>query len=113
MMLLYFYSINRYPLERRVGFKVRFIIFGTFLISCVCLLLHFCIARREMRQAGLTIIFDARKSIPQPQLYKALMALQVRCTEINGSYLLLRGGFLAGLSVHWLINYYRSSLSRQ
>lgn len=42
-------------------------------------------ARREIRQAGLTLIFDARKAIPQPQLYKALMTLQVRCREINAT----------------------------
>lgn len=34
-----------------------------------------------MREAGVTIVFDARKVIPQPQLYKALMTLQVRSTE--------------------------------
>lgn len=36
------------------------------------------ICRREIRNAGMTLIFDARKTNPQPQLYKALMSLQVQ-----------------------------------
>ncbi|XP_029363157.1 uncharacterized protein LOC115046732 isoform X2 [Echeneis naucrates] len=50
------------------------------------MLLYFhSITRREIREAGMTLIFDARKMNPQPQLYKALMTLQeqnphaVRC----------------------------------
>lgn len=51
-------------------------------------------ARREIRQAGLTLIFDARKAIPQPQLYKALMSLQVGCREINTTAICCLGGVL-------------------
>ncbi|XP_040908256.1 uncharacterized protein LOC121191194 [Toxotes jaculatrix] len=41
------------------------------------MLLYFhSITRREIREAGMTLIFDARKTNPQPQLYKALMTLQ-------------------------------------
>lgn len=39
----------------------------------------FCIyCRREIREAGMTLIFDAKKANPQPQLYKALMTFQVK-----------------------------------
>lgn len=37
----------------------------------------FCLCRREIREAGMTLIFDGRKTNPQPQLYQALMTLQV------------------------------------
>ncbi|TKS77360.1 Pleckstrin -like proteiny domain-containing family G member 4B [Collichthys lucidus] len=41
------------------------------------MLLYFhSITRREIREAGMTIIFDAKKANPQPQLYKALMTFQ-------------------------------------
>uniref|UniRef100_A0A8C7XWS1 Pleckstrin homology domain-containing family G member 4B n=2 Tax=Oryzias sinensis TaxID=183150 RepID=A0A8C7XWS1_9TELE len=41
------------------------------------MLLYFhSITRKEVREAGLTLIFDAKKRHPPPQLYKALMDLQ-------------------------------------
>lgn len=43
----------------------------------ICLFV-FSVSRREIREAGMTFIFDARKTNPQPQLYKAFMTLQVR-----------------------------------
>lgn len=39
------------------------------------------VCRKEIREAGMTLIFDARKKSPQPQFYKALMALHVRSTQ--------------------------------
>ncbi|KAM6924895.1 pleckstrin homology domain-containing family G member 4B-like [Xenentodon cancila] len=41
------------------------------------MLLYFhSITRKEIREAGMMLIFDARRRNPQPQLYKALIALQ-------------------------------------
>ena len=40
------------------------------------------VCRREIREAGMTLIFDAKKTNPQPQLYKALMTLQVRRSHV-------------------------------
>ncbi|KAM9350326.1 pleckstrin homology domain-containing family G member 4B-like [Symphorus nematophorus] len=41
------------------------------------MLLYFhSITRREIREAGLMLIFDAKKTNPQPQLYKALMTFE-------------------------------------
>lgn len=45
------------------------------------------VLRREVREAGLTLIFDAKKANPQPQFYKALMTFQVRCTGTSDSKL--------------------------
>lgn len=73
MMLLYFYSINRFPLCFQTHVPHRGSIPN----------LSWFFVRREIREAGLTLVFDARKAVPQPQLYKALMTLQVKCTEIN------------------------------
>ncbi|KAK7877868.1 hypothetical protein WMY93_031474 [Mugilogobius chulae] len=53
------------------------------------LLYFYSITRREVREAGLTVIFDARKSSPQPQLYKALMSLEELCPRSVHSLLLL------------------------
>uniref|UniRef100_A0A3B4B6R2 Uncharacterized protein n=1 Tax=Periophthalmus magnuspinnatus TaxID=409849 RepID=A0A3B4B6R2_9GOBI len=52
------------------------------------LLYFYSITRREIREVGLTVIFDARKSSPQPQLYKALMSLEL-CPRSVHSLLLL------------------------
>lgn len=52
-----------------------------FFIMSVCTNLPFCFCiycRREIREAGMTLIFDAKKANPQPQLYKALMTFQVK-----------------------------------
>ncbi|XP_072304886.1 uncharacterized protein KIAA1755 homolog isoform X2 [Eucyclogobius newberryi] len=53
------------------------------------LLYFYSITRREIREAGLTVIFDARKSSPQPQLYKALMSLEELCPRSVHSLVLL------------------------
>ncbi|XP_055079171.1 uncharacterized protein LOC117373860 [Periophthalmus magnuspinnatus] len=53
------------------------------------LLYFYSITRREIREVGLTVIFDARKSSPQPQLYKALMSLEELCPRSVHSLLLL------------------------
>ncbi|XP_051804973.1 LOW QUALITY PROTEIN: uncharacterized protein si:dkey-65j6.2 [Acanthochromis polyacanthus] len=54
------------------------------------MLLYFhSITRKEIREAGLTLIFDARKINPQPQLYKALMTLQERCPQAVNSLIVL------------------------
>ncbi|XP_068607377.1 LOW QUALITY PROTEIN: pleckstrin homology domain-containing family G member 4B-like [Brachionichthys hirsutus] len=54
------------------------------------MLLYFhSIARREIREAGMMIIFDAKKTNPQPQLYKALMAFQEHLPHIVNSVVLL------------------------
>ncbi|XP_070765893.1 pleckstrin homology domain-containing family G member 4B-like [Enoplosus armatus] len=54
------------------------------------MLLYFhTITRREIREAGMTLIFDARKTNPQPQLYKALMALQEQTPQAVNSFVLL------------------------
>lgn len=34
-------------------------------------------SRREIRDAGMTLIFDAKRTNPPPQLYKAMMEFQV------------------------------------
>lgn len=54
------------------------------------MLLYFhSITRREIREAGLTLIFDAKKTNPQPQLYKALMAFQEQIPQVVNSFILL------------------------
>ncbi|XP_054649861.1 pleckstrin homology domain-containing family G member 4B-like isoform X2 [Dunckerocampus dactyliophorus] len=54
------------------------------------MLLYFhSIIRRELREAGMTLIFDARKSNPPPLLYKALMTLQELTPQAVNSLLLL------------------------
>ncbi|KAM9855186.1 pleckstrin homology domain-containing family G member 4B-like [Aulostomus maculatus] len=54
------------------------------------MLLYFhSIIRREIREAGMTLIFDARKTNPQPQLYKALMTLQEFNPQAVSSLMLL------------------------
>ncbi|XP_077434185.1 puratrophin-1-like isoform X2 [Vanacampus margaritifer] len=54
------------------------------------MLLYFhSIVRREIRESGMTLIFDARKSNPLPQLYKALMTLQEQSPQAVNSLLLL------------------------
>uniref|UniRef100_A0A3B4Z9E4 DH domain-containing protein n=2 Tax=Stegastes partitus TaxID=144197 RepID=A0A3B4Z9E4_9TELE len=54
------------------------------------MLLYFhSITRKEIREAGMTLIFDARKINPQPQLYKALMTLQERCPQVVNSLVVL------------------------
>ncbi|KAI3357275.1 hypothetical protein L3Q82_015731, partial [Scortum barcoo] len=53
------------------------------------MLLYFhSITRREIREAGMTLIFDARKTNPQPHLYKALMALQEHTPQAVNSFVL-------------------------
>ncbi|XP_061592520.1 uncharacterized protein LOC133457353 isoform X2 [Cololabis saira] len=47
------------------------------------------ITRKEIREAGMTLIFDARRRNPQPQFYKALIALQERCPSAASSLVLL------------------------
>lgn len=42
--------------------------------SCV---LFSAVSRREIRDAGMTLIFDAKRTNPPPQLYKAMMEFQV------------------------------------
>ncbi|CAG03223.1 unnamed protein product, partial [Tetraodon nigroviridis] len=53
------------------------------------LLYFYSINRREIRETGMTIIFDARKALPRPQLYKALMALQEQFVQAVNSVVLL------------------------
>ncbi|KAM3617688.1 uncharacterized protein V6R79_009684 [Siganus canaliculatus] len=54
------------------------------------MLLYFhSIIRREIREAGMTLVFDARKKNPQPQLYKALMTFQEQIPEAVNSVVLL------------------------
>ncbi|XP_074537815.1 pleckstrin homology domain-containing family G member 4B-like isoform X2 [Halichoeres trimaculatus] len=54
------------------------------------MLLYFhSITRREIREAGMTLIFDARRTNPQPQLYKALMTLQEQTHHAIHSFVLL------------------------
>ncbi|XP_031701261.1 uncharacterized protein LOC116382385 isoform X1 [Anarrhichthys ocellatus] len=55
------------------------------------MLLYFrTITRREVREAGLMLIFDSRRTNPQPQLYKALMMLQEQTPHaVNSSVLLV------------------------
>lgn len=35
------------------------------------------VSRRELRDNGMTLIFDAKRTNPPPQLYKAMMEFQV------------------------------------
>ncbi|XP_071331794.1 pleckstrin homology domain-containing family G member 4B-like [Trachinotus anak] len=54
------------------------------------MLLYFhSITRREIRETGMTLISDARKTNPQPQLYKALMTLQEQSPQAVHSLVLL------------------------
>ncbi|XP_029975223.1 uncharacterized protein LOC115408541 [Salarias fasciatus] len=54
------------------------------------MLLYFhSITRKEVREAGMTLIFDARKMHPPPQLYKALITLQELCPQAVNSLVLL------------------------
>ncbi|XP_026224027.1 uncharacterized protein LOC113167539 isoform X2 [Anabas testudineus] len=53
------------------------------------LLYFYSITRREIRNAGMTLIFNARKNHPQPQLYKALMSLQEQNPQAINSFVLL------------------------
>ncbi|XP_051915643.1 pleckstrin homology domain-containing family G member 4B-like isoform X2 [Hippocampus zosterae] len=54
------------------------------------MLLYFhSIIRREIKEAGMTLVFDARKSNPLPQLYKALMTLQEQSPQAVNSLVLL------------------------
>ncbi|XP_068195711.1 pleckstrin homology domain-containing family G member 4B-like isoform X2 [Antennarius striatus] len=54
------------------------------------MLLYFhSITRREIREAGMMIIFDAKETNPQPQLYKALMAFQEHLPHTANSVVLL------------------------
>ncbi|XP_044066379.1 uncharacterized protein LOC122882739 isoform X2 [Siniperca chuatsi] len=53
------------------------------------LLYFYSITRREIREAGMTLIFDARKTNPQPQLYKALMTFQEQTPQAVNSFVLL------------------------
>ncbi|XP_054464571.1 uncharacterized protein LOC129099371 [Anoplopoma fimbria] len=54
------------------------------------MLLYFrTVTRREIREAGMTLIFDSRRTIPQPQLYKALMTLQEQTPHAVNSFVLL------------------------
>ncbi|KAM9342480.1 pleckstrin homology domain-containing family G member 4B-like [Pholidichthys leucotaenia] len=75
------------------------------------MLLYFhSITRREIREAGMTLIFDARRSNPQPQIYKALMTLQTDMMSSMKSLLklveasqlsALLGGMLAQNHTDW------------
>ncbi|XP_070695826.1 pleckstrin homology domain-containing family G member 4B-like [Pempheris klunzingeri] len=54
------------------------------------MLLYFhSIIRREIREAGMTLVFDARKTNPPPQLYKALMTFQEQIPQAVNSFVLL------------------------
>ncbi|XP_078144195.1 pleckstrin homology domain-containing family G member 4B-like, partial [Centroberyx gerrardi] len=54
------------------------------------MLLYFhSITRREIRESGMTLIFDARRTAPQPQLYKALMTLQEQTPQVINSLVLV------------------------
>ncbi|XP_077578584.1 pleckstrin homology domain-containing family G member 4B-like [Stigmatopora nigra] len=54
------------------------------------MLLYFhSVLRREIREAGMTLVFDARKSNPHPQLYKALMMLQEHFSQAVNTLVLL------------------------
>ncbi|XP_070824298.1 pleckstrin homology domain-containing family G member 4B-like [Chaetodon trifascialis] len=54
------------------------------------MLLYFhSITRREIREAGTMLIFDAKKTNPQPQLYKAMMAFQEQIPQAVNSFVLL------------------------
>uniref|UniRef100_A0A3P8WVS4 Uncharacterized protein n=1 Tax=Cynoglossus semilaevis TaxID=244447 RepID=A0A3P8WVS4_CYNSE len=53
------------------------------------MLLYFHLITREIREAGMTLIFDGRKTNPQPQLYQALMTLQEQSPQVLNSVVLL------------------------
>uniref|UniRef100_A0A3Q2NQ83 Uncharacterized LOC105936417 n=1 Tax=Fundulus heteroclitus TaxID=8078 RepID=A0A3Q2NQ83_FUNHE len=53
------------------------------------LLYFYSITRKEIREAGMTLIFDARRKNPQPQFYKALMALHEWSPRAVNSLVLL------------------------
>ncbi|XP_062282618.1 uncharacterized protein LOC133987316 [Scomber scombrus] len=53
------------------------------------LLYFYSIIRREIREVGLTLIFDARKTNPQPQVYKALMTLEEQTPQAVNSLVML------------------------
>ncbi|XP_032418319.1 LOW QUALITY PROTEIN: uncharacterized protein LOC116719764 [Xiphophorus hellerii] len=53
------------------------------------LLYFYSITRKEIREAGMTLIFDARKKSPQPQFYKALMTLHEWSPHAVNSLVLL------------------------
>ncbi|XP_067383701.1 pleckstrin homology domain-containing family G member 4B-like [Channa argus] len=54
------------------------------------MLLYFhSITRSEIRNTGMTLIFDARKTHPQPLLYKALMSLQEETPQALNSLVLV------------------------
>ncbi|XP_060913101.1 uncharacterized protein LOC132989462 isoform X2 [Labrus mixtus] len=54
------------------------------------MLLYFhSITRTEIREAGMILIFDARKMNPPPQLYKALMTLQEQTPQAVNIFVLL------------------------
>lgn len=65
---------------KQANCEFKVILEGSFSIFVVTVRTFFFISmsRREIREAGLTLIFDAKKTNPQPQLYKALMTFQVR-----------------------------------
>ncbi|KAM9750811.1 pleckstrin homology domain-containing family G member 4B-like isoform 2-T2 [Menidia menidia] len=54
------------------------------------MLLYFhSITRKEIREAGMLLIFDARRTNPQPQFYKALMSLRDEIPNAVNSLVLL------------------------
>ncbi|KAM7404466.1 hypothetical protein PAMP_011811 [Pampus punctatissimus] len=53
------------------------------------LLYFYSIIRREIRETGMTLIFDARKTNPQPQFYKALMTLEEQTPQAVNCLVLL------------------------
>ncbi|XP_055366068.1 uncharacterized protein LOC114859073 isoform X2 [Betta splendens] len=53
------------------------------------LLYFYSITRKEIRKGGMTLVFDARKTLPQPQLYKALMSAQEQTPHTISSLVLL------------------------
>uniref|UniRef100_A0A3Q2G928 Uncharacterized LOC107086651 n=1 Tax=Cyprinodon variegatus TaxID=28743 RepID=A0A3Q2G928_CYPVA len=53
------------------------------------LLYFYSITRKEVREAGMRLIFDARRKNPQPQFYKALMALHEWSPRAVNSLVLL------------------------
>uniref|UniRef100_A0A8C6PT95 Pleckstrin homology domain containing, family G (With RhoGef domain) member 4 n=2 Tax=Nothobranchius furzeri TaxID=105023 RepID=A0A8C6PT95_NOTFU len=53
------------------------------------LLYFYSLIRKEVRDSGMTLIFDARRKNPQPQLYKALMTCQEQCSCAVSSLVLL------------------------
>ncbi|XP_028266206.1 uncharacterized protein LOC114438822 isoform X2 [Parambassis ranga] len=53
------------------------------------LLYFYSVTRKEIRETGMTLIFDARKTNPPPQLYKGLMTLQEQFPQAVNSLVLL------------------------